>query len=95
VSPAAEEVLIVVGREVAISHPDKLLSPTPRHTKLDLAHCCIAVREGALCVPVGHPNMLVRNPPNEVMNKLAKPSQDRPSSRRSRSSLTPWHMSTP
>jgi DNA ligase D-like protein (predicted polymerase) len=56
------EVLIVAGREVAISHPDKLLFPRPKHTKLDLAHYYIAVAEGALRGAGGRPNMLVRYP---------------------------------
>jgi bifunctional non-homologous end joining protein LigD len=56
------EVLVVAGREVAISNPDKVLFPKPEHTKLDLAHYYIAVAEGALRGAGGRPNMLVRYP---------------------------------
>jgi DNA ligase D-like protein (predicted polymerase) len=56
------EVLIVAGREVAISHPDKVLFPKPRHTKLDLARYYLAVADGALRGAGGRPNMLVRYP---------------------------------
>ena len=31
------ELLTVAGREVSISHPDKVLFPKPGYTKLDLA----------------------------------------------------------
>ena len=56
------EFLIVAGREVAISHPDKLLFPKPKYTKLDLANYYVAVAEGALRGAGGRPNMLVRYP---------------------------------
>jgi bifunctional non-homologous end joining protein LigD len=56
------EILIVAGREVAISNPDKLLFPEPRHTKLDLARYYLAMAEGALRGAGGRPNMLVRYP---------------------------------
>lgn len=56
------ETLIVAGREVVISHPEKLLFPIPKHTKLDLARYYIAVAEGALRGAGGRPNMLVRYP---------------------------------
>src|SRR5438045_7555764 len=56
------EILDVGGREVAISHPDKVLFPKPRHTKLDLARYYVAVAEGALRGAGGRPNMLVRYP---------------------------------
>jgi bifunctional non-homologous end joining protein LigD len=56
------EILIVAGREVVISNPDKLLFPEPKHTKLDLARYYIAVAEGALRGAGGRPNMLVRYP---------------------------------
>jgi DNA ligase D-like protein (predicted polymerase) len=56
------EILIVAGREVVISHPEKLLFPIPKHTKLDLARYYIAVAEGALRGAGGRPNMLVRYP---------------------------------
>ena len=56
------EVLLVAGREVTISHPDKVLFPKPQHTKLDLARYYVAVAEGALRGAGGRPNMLVRYP---------------------------------
>jgi bifunctional non-homologous end joining protein LigD len=55
-------ILAVAGREVAISNPDKLLFPTPPHSKLDLVHYYLAVSEGALRGAGGRPNMLVRYP---------------------------------
>jgi bifunctional non-homologous end joining protein LigD len=59
---AAAEVLIVAGREIAISNPDKVLFPKPKHTKLDLARYYVSVAEGALRGAGGRPNMLVRYP---------------------------------
>ncbi len=56
------EVLVVAGREVAISNPDKVLFPQPKYTKLDLVRYYIAVSEGALRGAGGRPNMLVRYP---------------------------------
>ena len=58
----AAEILVVAGREIAISNPDKLLFPKPKHTKLDLARYYIAVAEGALRGAGGRLNMLVRYP---------------------------------
>jgi bifunctional non-homologous end joining protein LigD len=59
---SAAEVLTVAGREIPISHPDKILFPKPGHTKLDLARYYVAVAEGALRGAGGRPNMLVRYP---------------------------------
>ena len=56
------EVITAAGREVTITHPDKVLFPGPKHTKLDLARYYIAVAEGALRGAGGRPNMLVRYP---------------------------------
>jgi DNA ligase D-like protein (predicted polymerase) len=56
------ELLILGEREVTISHPDKLLFPQPKYTKLDLAQYYIAVADGALRGAGGRPNMLVRYP---------------------------------
>ena len=56
------EILQVAGREVAISHPDKVLFPKPNYTKLDLAQYYVAVADGALRGAGGRPNMLVRYP---------------------------------
>jgi bifunctional non-homologous end joining protein LigD len=56
------EILTLAGREVAISHPGKILFPQPKHTKLDLARYYVSVAEGALRGAGGRPNMLVRFP---------------------------------
>src|SRR5690349_22854127 len=52
----------VVGREVAVSNPRKVLFPKPGYTKLDLVHYYLAVANGALRGSGGRPNMLVRFP---------------------------------
>ncbi len=62
VKSTESEVLTVAGREVTISHPDKVLFPKPNHTKLDLARYYAAVADGALRGAGGRPNMLVRYP---------------------------------
>jgi DNA ligase D-like protein (predicted polymerase) len=59
---AGSELLVVAGREVAISNPGKVLFPELQYTKLDLAHYFLAVAEGALRGAGGRPNMLVRYP---------------------------------
>jgi bifunctional non-homologous end joining protein LigD len=56
------EILTVAGREISISHPDKVLFPKPNYTKLDLANYYVAVADGALRGAGGRPNMLVRFP---------------------------------
>jgi bifunctional non-homologous end joining protein LigD len=55
-------VLRIGGREVSISHPDKLLFPKAGHTKLDVARYYLDVAEGALRGAGGRPNMMVRYP---------------------------------
>jgi len=57
-----QEVLLVAGREVAVTNPDKVLFPDAGHTKLDLARYYLAVAEGALRGSGGRPNVLVRYP---------------------------------
>jgi DNA ligase D-like protein (predicted polymerase) len=59
---AKPETLIVDGREVSISNPDKVLFPEAKHTKRDLVDYYIAVAEGALRGAGGRPNVLVRYP---------------------------------
>ena len=54
--------LVVAGREVAISNPGKVLFPKAKVTKLDLARYYIAVADGALRGAGGRPNVLVRYP---------------------------------
>ena len=56
------ERLIVAGREVAISNPDKVLFPQAGYTKLDLVRYYLAVADGALRGAGGRPNVLVRYP---------------------------------
>ncbi|HEX3603449.1 MAG TPA: non-homologous end-joining DNA ligase [Steroidobacteraceae bacterium] len=56
------ETLLVAGREIAVSHPDKVLFPKLKHTKLDLVRYYLAVADGALRGAGGRPNMLVRYP---------------------------------
>jgi bifunctional non-homologous end joining protein LigD len=58
----APELLVINGREVSVSNPDKVLFPEPKYTKLDVAHYYLAVAEGALRGAGGRPNMLVRYP---------------------------------
>jgi DNA ligase D-like protein (predicted polymerase) len=58
----ARELLLIDGREVAISNPDKVLFPKAGYTKRDLAHYFLAVADGALRGAGGRPNMLVRYP---------------------------------
>src|SRR5207244_13052192 len=61
-SKSDREVLIVDGREVAISNPRKVLFPQAGHTKRDLARYYVAVSDGALRAAGGRPNVLVRYP---------------------------------
>ncbi|HEY5940932.1 MAG TPA: non-homologous end-joining DNA ligase [Gemmatimonadales bacterium] len=56
------EVLVVDGRDIAISNPNKVLFPERGYTKLDLARYYLSVAEGALRGAGGRPNMLVRYP---------------------------------
>jgi bifunctional non-homologous end joining protein LigD len=56
------ELVVVGGREVAISNPRKVLFPQAGYTKLDLARYYLAVSDGALRAAGGRPNVLVRYP---------------------------------
>jgi bifunctional non-homologous end joining protein LigD len=56
------ERLVVAGRDVVITNPQKILFPGPKHTKLDLVRYFLVVAEGALRGAGGRPNMLVRYP---------------------------------
>jgi DNA ligase D-like protein (predicted polymerase) len=56
------EIVVVAGREIAISNPDKVLFPKAGYTKLDVVRYYLAVAEGALRGSGGRPNMLVRFP---------------------------------
>ena len=59
---AKPETLVVDGREVSISNPDKVLFPEAKYTKRDLVTYYLAVAEGALRGAGGRPNVLVRYP---------------------------------
>src|SRR5437867_9377303 len=61
-SDGEPELLVVAGREVAITNPRKVLFPKPQYTKLDLVRYYLAVADGALRGAGGRPNMLVRYP---------------------------------
>jgi DNA ligase D-like protein (predicted polymerase) len=56
------ERLVVAGREVAISNPDKVLFPEAGWTKRDLVRYYLTVADGALRGAGGRPNVLVRYP---------------------------------
>jgi bifunctional non-homologous end joining protein LigD len=56
------ELLVIDGREVAISNPRKVLFPRAAHTKLDLVRQYLAVADGALRAAGGRPHVLVRYP---------------------------------
>ena len=57
-----KELLSVMGRDVAVSNPSKVLFPRGGHTKLDLARYYLAVADGALRGAGNRPNVLVRYP---------------------------------
>ena len=59
---ADAETIIVAGREVAVSNPEKVLFPQAGHTKLDLVRYYLEVAPGALRGSGGRPNVLVRYP---------------------------------
>src|ERR687890_653447 len=56
------ELLIVGGREIAISNPRKVLFPQAGYSKLDLVRYYLAVADGALRGAGDRPNVLVRYP---------------------------------
>jgi DNA ligase D-like protein (predicted polymerase) len=56
------ESLVVDGRELSISNPDKVLFPDAGYTKLDLVRYYLSVAAGALRGAGGRPNVLVRYP---------------------------------
>jgi bifunctional non-homologous end joining protein LigD len=61
-SRTEHELLVVAGREVAISNPHKVLFPQAGYTKIDLVRYYLAVADGALQGAGGRPNVLVRYP---------------------------------
>ena len=58
--PSPKEILVIGGREVAVSNPDKLYFPQAGHTKLDLVRYFLAVADGALVGVRGRPMALKR-----------------------------------
>ena len=58
--PARKEILVIGGREVAVSNPDKVYFPRAGHTKLDLVRYFLAVADGALTGVRGRPMALKR-----------------------------------
>jgi DNA ligase D-like protein (predicted polymerase) len=61
-SRAPAETLLIDGREVSISNPDKVLFPEAGYTKRDLVQYYLAVAPGALLAAGGRPNVMVRYP---------------------------------
>ncbi|MCC6316832.1 MAG: non-homologous end-joining DNA ligase [Gemmatimonadaceae bacterium] len=61
-SRAPEELIVVEGREVRLSNPDKILIPDARVTKRALVEYYLAVAPGALRAAGGRPNVMVRYP---------------------------------
>ncbi|TDD98864.1 non-homologous end-joining DNA ligase [Jiangella asiatica] len=57
---SASTVLEVAGREVTITHPDKMVFPEGGHTKLDLVTYYLTVADGALRGVAGRPMILKR-----------------------------------
>jgi len=55
-----KEILLIGGREVSVSNPDKLYFPRAGHTKLDLVQYFLAVADGALTGVRGRPMALKR-----------------------------------
>ncbi len=58
----APEVLLVAGREVTITNPQKMYFPSARVTKLDLVRYYLSVADGALRGVRGRPMALKRYP---------------------------------
>jgi len=65
-----EVVLEAAGREVAISHPDKVFFPERGETKLDLARYYLAVAEPLLATMGGRPVLLQRFPNGATGNSF-------------------------
>src|ERR671918_546519 len=57
-----KELLLINGREVSISNPNKVLFPDAGYSKLDVVNYYLAVADGALRGAGGRPNVLVRYP---------------------------------
>jgi bifunctional non-homologous end joining protein LigD len=61
-SRTEQEILTVVGRDITISNPRKVLFPQAGYTKLDVVRYYLAVSDGALRGAGNRPNVLVRYP---------------------------------
>jgi DNA ligase D len=59
-SPSKDESLDVDGREISVTHPDKVVFPDLGVTKLDLIRYYLSVADGALCGVAGRPMILKR-----------------------------------
>ncbi len=59
---ADEIVLSIAGRDVAITHPDKLFFPTHQETKLDLVEFYVAIEEPLMRAMLDRPVLLQRFP---------------------------------
>ena len=59
---AEPELIVIGGREIAVSNPTKVLFPKPKYTKGDVVRYYLAVAEGALRGAGDRPNVLVRYP---------------------------------
>jgi bifunctional non-homologous end joining protein LigD len=59
-SMAPPVALEVDGRQVEVTHPDRVIFPDPGHTKLDLIRYYLAVADGALRGVAGRPMILKR-----------------------------------
>jgi bifunctional non-homologous end joining protein LigD len=58
--PDRKEIVEVAGRQVPVSHPDKVFFPETGHTKLDLVRYYLSVADGALRGAGGRPMVLKR-----------------------------------
>jgi len=68
--PGDEVLLEAAGREVPISHPDKVFFPEHGETKLDLARYYLAVAEPLLATMGGRPVLLQRFPDGATGNSF-------------------------
>ena len=59
-SMASPVALEVDGRQVEVTHPDRVIFPDPHHTKLDLIRYYLAIADGALRGVAGRPMILKR-----------------------------------
>jgi DNA primase len=59
-SAKKQTTLLLAGREVTVTNPDKVYFPTAGHTKLDLVRYYVEVAEGALRGIAGRPIVMKR-----------------------------------